>query len=175
MLSDYFSIDIMVEMFEVLHQFQILAFQYVRIAAVGFFAVGWAALSVEGDERQETRFFRRGYGYGLTMIIVGLLFGVLDWFMNAFALTFTNNSDPLMMLRMSSDSIAQDADPLKVAAILASGYASVLGFIYLVVAGTTAIKASHRMEGGATSAIKYFGSSMLLFVIARFFRDWYNS
>lgn len=173
MLENYFSVDTMINMFEILHYFQILAFYWVRIAAVAFFAIGWAALSVEGDERQETRFFRRGYGYGLTMILVGMLFGALDWFINAFSMTFTNNTDPLMMLRMSSDSISTTAGPLKVAAILGAGYASVLGFIYLVVAGTTAVKASHRMEGGSTSAFKYFVSSMLLFVIARFLRDGY--
>lgn len=165
----------MVEMFQVLHWFQVLAFQYVRIAAVALFAIGWLALSVEGDERADTRMFRRGYGYGMTMILIGILFGVLDWFVNTFAMTFTNNSDPLMMLSMTSDDISQNNDPLKVASILAAAYASVLGFIYLVMAGTTTIKASHRMEGGGTAALKYFGSSMLLFVIARFFQDAYNN
>lgn len=162
MFTDYFNPETLLSVFDALHLFQVLSHQIIKIVAMVLFAGGWVALSVEGDERSTSRFFRRGYGFGIAMIISGILLMVFDVTVSMFSHTFSTNTDPLMMLQISSDDI-QTTDSLIIGRIVLAGYMNVLGYIYVAGGFFSFIKASHRAEGGAWAMAKFWLSSAILF------------
>lgn len=172
MFTDYFSVDTLLSAFNIMHLFQQLAHQIIKVVAIVLFAGGWMALSVEGDERSTSRMFRRGYGFGLAMIISGIFLMVFDVTVQMFSHTFSTNTDPLMMLQIGSDQI-QERDPYVIARIFIAGYMNLLGYFYVAGGFFSFIKASHRAEGGAWAMAKFWVSSAILFGGAHLMRGDY--
>lgn len=166
-VSGFFDINILVNLYEVMSVIEKASYGLLRLFGVTFVCFGLFAISVEADERSHSRIFKRGYGWGLTMIFVGFIFAVIDWFVRMMSYTAVGESDPMQILSRSTDSIAQ-MDTLQVFYIFLAAYLSLLGFFFLIGGLLMAIRASHRQEKGAGAVVKFFVSGLLLFYFASY-------
>jgi hypothetical protein len=164
-LEGFFNAEILISAFSFMHTFQILAVYITQSLGIILFSSGWIALAVEGNERSTSRFFKRGYGWGGAMIVSGLCLSVVVDFIKMFMITFTGDSaksDPLMMLRMGGDDIA-NFEMLKLMQFVLAGWMSLTAYSFFVMGFFMFIKASHRQEGGGSAAAKFWLSSFILF------------
>lgn len=168
----FFNPQVLINAFDFLHYFQILSVFIVQGLGIMLFGGGLMALSMEGDERSHSRFFKRGYGYGAAMIISGLCLTIIVEFVSMFVDTFAASpqQDPLMMLRMDGDDIVSFSI-LKLGQFVVAAWLSLTAYFFLVAGFFMFVKASHRMDGGAMQAGKYWLSSLILFLSADYMRN----
>lgn len=168
-MASLFDIQILIEAFKTMYIVQVVSLGVVRLMSVMFTVFGLVAIAIEKDEATHSRYFKRGYGWGLSMIVVGIFLATVEWTVRAFTNAFGVNDDPLMLLSTDIESIGQ-LDEVDLFTVFIAGYLSLVAFFFIVGGFLAIIKASHRMEKGASVVLKYWVSGILLFWFSSYLR-----
>ena len=165
-----FDIQILLDAFNVMHELQGFFLLVVRFVSVALMFFGFLALNAESKENNRHSIMKRGYGWGWSMIVVSVFLATFEWTVRAFSLALTTNDDPLMMLSKDSDSISS-LSQIDVGVMVLAGYASMVGFFFILGGFKAFIRASHRQETGAGAIGRYWFAGIALFYLSNWMTD----
>lgn len=168
-MTELFDIQLLYQAFEAMAIIQIVALGLVKLMSAAFMFFGIVALAIEKDEATHSKFFKRGYGWGVSMMIVGVFLAVFEWTIRSFTQFFGASNDPLMLLSADVGSVGQ-LNEIDFFYLFIAAYLSLVAFFFIVGGFLAVIKASHRMEKGASVVIKYWVSGIVLIFISDYMR-----